>query len=105
MIDDDELKANIVNTKPYKQWIENLRIKLDNIGAGHSGARTPGHGLLLLDRQQAFGYTQEDIKFPDGPDGPQRRRRHRLHGQRQPAGRALAATSRCTTTSSSCSPR
>ena len=34
MIDDDELKANIVNTKPYKQWIENLRIKLDSIETG-----------------------------------------------------------------------
>ncbi len=33
MIEDDELKANIVNTKPYKQWIENLRIKLDQRGS------------------------------------------------------------------------
>jgi glutamate synthase (NADPH/NADH) large chain len=31
MIDDEELKANVVNTKPYKQWIENLRIKLDEV--------------------------------------------------------------------------
>lgn len=31
LIEDDELKANIVNTKPYKQWIENLRIKLDSV--------------------------------------------------------------------------
>jgi glutamate synthase (NADPH/NADH) large chain len=29
MIDDEELKANLANAKPYKQWIENLRIKLD----------------------------------------------------------------------------
>ena len=44
--------------------------------------------LPLLDRQQAFGYTQEDIKFLMAP-WPKRRRRHWLHGQRQPAGRAL----------------
>ncbi|MDP3620220.1 MAG: glutamate synthase subunit alpha, partial [Ramlibacter sp.] len=25
MIDDEELKANLANSKPYKQWIENLR--------------------------------------------------------------------------------
>ncbi|SDP59367.1 glutamate synthase (NADPH/NADH) large chain [Rhodoferax sp. OV413] len=61
MIDDDELKANIVNTKPYKQWIDNLRIKLDSVPA--DAAQPAASGTGLLDRQQAFGYTQEDIKF------------------------------------------
>ncbi|MGA0570197.1 glutamate synthase-related protein [Variovorax sp. VNK109] len=60
MIDDEELKANLANSKPYKQWIENLRIKLDDVdGAGEA----PASDVSLLDRQQAFGYTQEDIKF------------------------------------------
>ncbi|WP_295855784.1 glutamate synthase-related protein [uncultured Xylophilus sp.] len=60
MIDDDELKANLANSKPYKQWIENLRIKLDDVeGSGEA----PASDVALLDRQQAFGYTQEDIKF------------------------------------------
>jgi len=71
MIDDDELKANIVNTKPYQQWIENLRIKLDSIGNGDASvpplAMSEGtdgaQQVSLLDRQQAFGYTKEDIKF------------------------------------------
>ncbi|HNN15186.1 MAG TPA: glutamate synthase central domain-containing protein, partial [Giesbergeria sp.] len=67
MIDDDELKANIVNTKPYKQWIENLRIKLDSIEAGEAAATPAAASLPLLDRQQAFGYTQEDIKFLMAP--------------------------------------
>jgi glutamate synthase (NADPH/NADH) large chain len=69
MIDDDELKANIVNTKPYKQWIENLRIKLDSIEAGEVHRRPHPRlpELPLLDRQQAFGYTQEDIKFLMAP--------------------------------------
>ncbi|WP_201491635.1 glutamate synthase central domain-containing protein, partial [Escherichia coli] len=66
MIDDDELKANIVNTKPYKQWIENLRIKLDSVGGDAPVAPLPAE-LPLLDRQQAFGYTQEDIKFLMAP--------------------------------------
>ncbi|RZL46744.1 MAG: glutamate synthase subunit alpha, partial [Variovorax sp.] len=50
-----------VNTKPYKQWIENLRIKLDSVEA--PAAEPPRSEVSLLDRQQAFGYTQEDIKF------------------------------------------
>jgi glutamate synthase (NADPH/NADH) large chain len=65
MIDDDELKAYVVNTKPYKQWIENLRIKLDSVEA--PPAVMPESAVSLLDRQQAFGYTQEDIKFLMSP--------------------------------------
>ncbi|RZL44365.1 MAG: glutamate synthase subunit alpha, partial [Variovorax sp.] len=65
MIDDDELKAYVVNTKPYKQWIENLRIKLDSVEA--PAAEAPVSAVSLLDRQQAFGYTQEDIKFLMSP--------------------------------------
>jgi glutamate synthase (NADPH/NADH) large chain len=62
LIEDDELKANIVNTKPYKQWIENLRIKLGSVG-GDTHAGPEAASLPLLERQQAFGFTQEDIKF------------------------------------------
>ena len=62
LIEDDELKANIVNTKPYKQWIENLRIKLDDVSAP-ADVQLPVSTLPLLERQQAFGFTQEDIKF------------------------------------------
>jgi glutamate synthase (NADPH) large chain len=67
MVDDEELKANLSNSKPYKQWIENLRIKLDDVQAASGGtaqaSEPASSGLSLLDRQQAFGYTQEDIKF------------------------------------------
>ena len=70
MIDDEELKAGLANSKPYKQWIENLRIRLDDIQA-----QTPASDSALprptkdslLDVQQAFGYTQEDIKFLMAP--------------------------------------
>jgi glutamate synthase (NADPH) large chain len=65
MIDDEELKANLANSKPYKQWIENLRIKLDDLSA-NSGT-IPHSDVPLLDRQQAFGYTQEDVKFLMSP--------------------------------------
>lgn len=64
MIDDEELKANIVNTKPYKQWNDNLRIKLDSIPTPAQPASAPQETALpLLQRQQMFGFTQEDIKF------------------------------------------
>ncbi|MDD0839183.1 glutamate synthase-related protein [Curvibacter sp. HBC61] len=66
MIDDEELKASLANSKPYKQWIENLRIKLDDVQAGAAAAPATSE-LSLLDRQQAFGTTQEDIKFLMSP--------------------------------------
>ncbi|MEO6972968.1 MAG: glutamate synthase-related protein [Rhodoferax sp.] len=87
MIEDDEIKATLANSKPYKQWIENLRIRLDDVhsssvlteptdgtrmGSDEASATMSGSsGLMespaLLDRQQAFGYTQEDIKFLMSP--------------------------------------
>ncbi|WP_066702094.1 glutamate synthase-related protein [Curvibacter delicatus] len=66
MIDDEELKANLANSKPYKQWIENLRIKLDDVETGADDHVAEG-GVSLLDRQQAFGFTQEDLKFLIAP--------------------------------------
>jgi glutamate synthase (NADPH/NADH) large chain len=65
MIDDEEVKSTLANSKPYKQWIENLRIKLDSVKAEPVSA--PLSQVALLDRQQAFGYTQEDIKFLMSP--------------------------------------
>ncbi|AMO25449.1 glutamate synthase-related protein [Ramlibacter tataouinensis] len=65
LIDDEELKASLANGKPYKQWIENLRIKLDDLS--DTSGKVPHSEVDLLDRQQAFGYTQEDIKFLMSP--------------------------------------
>jgi glutamate synthase (NADPH) large chain len=64
IVDDEELKNQYASAKPYRQWIESVRIKLDSLPAvadEHVFSET------LLDRQQAFGYTQEDIKFLMSP--------------------------------------
>ncbi|HTJ93541.1 MAG TPA: glutamate synthase-related protein [Pararobbsia sp.] len=62
IIDDKELKDNLANAKPYKSWIDAVRIKLDEIEAAPTDAKARD-SASLLDLQQAFGYTQEDIKF------------------------------------------
>ncbi len=67
MIDDEEIKAGLANSKPYKQWIENLRIKLDDLQGSGEPASASEISVSLLDRQQAFGYSQEDIKFLMSP--------------------------------------
>jgi len=61
IIDDKELKDTLANSKPYRAWIERIRIKLDDLPAPTKiGDQSK---VSLLDRQQAFGYTQEDLKF------------------------------------------
>jgi glutamate synthase (NADPH/NADH) large chain len=60
IIEDEELKNQFASAKPYRQWIESVRVKLDDVPAGSQPA---AHPEALLDRQQAFGYTQEDLKF------------------------------------------
>jgi len=64
IIDDKELKDTYANAKPYKQWINSVRVKLDEL---KEEPRQPSSSLKLLDLQQVFGYTQEDIKFLMAP--------------------------------------
>ncbi|RIX48544.1 MAG: glutamate synthase large subunit [Rhodocyclales bacterium GT-UBC] len=60
IIDDKELKESLAKAKPYREWIEKIRIKLDEVPA--PAEQCDKATASLLDRQQAFGYTQEDIK-------------------------------------------
>jgi glutamate synthase (NADPH/NADH) large chain len=61
IVDDKELKDALAGAKPYGEWIERIRVKLDEVET----EKTPPlkSRVRLLDRQQAFGYTQEDLKF------------------------------------------
>lgn len=61
IIDDSELKDQLARAKPYQAWVKAIRIELDQLPAV-TLHREPIRETLL-DRQQAFGYTDEDIKF------------------------------------------
>ncbi len=70
IIDDEELKAELTNARPYQDWLNRTQILIsslnDEIAPMAPDART------LLTRQQAFGYTQEDIEhflIPMGASG------------------------------------
>jgi len=60
IIDDREVKDQLANARPYKQWIEHIRIRLDDLPVGRV---EPPAGEQLVQRQRAFGYTLEDLKF------------------------------------------
>ena len=66
MIHDEELKASLSKSRPYKQWIDNVRVELHAL-APEVGNAPEGHAVSLIDRQQAFGYSQEDLKFLMAP--------------------------------------
>ncbi|MCC6207982.1 MAG: glutamate synthase large subunit, partial [Gammaproteobacteria bacterium] len=62
IIDDAELKDALASAHPYQQWLDHTQILLNNLPL-HAQAARPADSETLLDRQQAFGYTQEDIKL------------------------------------------
>ncbi len=61
IIDDAELKADLANCHPYSEWLDKTQILLAKLPP-EIAAMAPDE-RTLLDRQQAFGYTQEDIEF------------------------------------------
>jgi len=61
IIDDSELKDNLANSHPYQAWLQKTQIQLESLPVKISPMAPDTD--TLLDRQQAFGYTQEDIKF------------------------------------------
>jgi glutamate synthase (NADPH/NADH) large chain len=60
IIDDEEVKKELATHKPYRQWIDSSRYFLGDFPKTNSKTELKG---TLLDIQQSFGYTQEDIKF------------------------------------------
>ncbi|MDH4151027.1 MAG: glutamate synthase-related protein, partial [Betaproteobacteria bacterium] len=61
IIDDKELKDALASSKPYVEWMERIRVKLDDVES--QKVQPERSDVPLLDRQQAFGYSQEDLKF------------------------------------------
>ncbi|WP_445465030.1 glutamate synthase large subunit [Faunimonas sp. B44] len=65
IIDDAELKARLSTANPYREWVARTQIVLEDMPG--VGTRAPATGASLLDRQQAFGYSQEDLKLLMAP--------------------------------------
>ncbi|MCP9452049.1 MAG: glutamate synthase large subunit [Nitrospira sp.] len=61
IIDDEEVKAEIVGRKPYRAWVTQYRISLDELPEPLNVPQ-PDHPTIRQ-RQQAFGYTVEELKM------------------------------------------
>ena len=79
IVEDEELKRTLAAAEPYGEWLEATQHKLEELDEIPDPQPAPpaNDPDALLDRQQAFGYTQEDVQFflepmasyPDDPIG------------------------------------
>ncbi len=64
IVEDEEIKRTLADAEPYEEWLKEAQFKLEELSdlAGEQPA-IANDPSTLLDRQQAFGYTQEDLQF------------------------------------------
>ena len=61
IIDDAELKAEFANEHPYGEWLKEHLLPIDTLPVPPDVATTDPE--TLLQRQQSFGYTHEDVRL------------------------------------------
>ncbi|MGE5549686.1 MAG: glutamate synthase large subunit [Bacteroidota bacterium] len=65
IIADDELKHKMAAAHPYRAWLNEYQVKLEDLpGAETAGPMAPED---LLRKQKAFGYSYEDLRLVIGP--------------------------------------
>ena len=65
IISDDEIKSTLATANPYADWLARTQIVLEDLPP--VPAKAPEPTEALLDRLQAFAYTQEDFKLLMAP--------------------------------------
>ncbi len=65
IVADEEIKHKIATEQPYRQWLNEHLLDLANV-AESPHAPEPSHNTVLQ-RQQAFGYTFEDLRIIMAP--------------------------------------
>ncbi|WP_428031001.1 glutamate synthase large subunit [Ancylobacter sp.] len=65
LVPDEEVKTALAQAHPYKEWLQRTQLVLEELRSVE--AREVRTDVSLLDRQQAFGYTQEDLKMLMAP--------------------------------------
>ena len=66
IISDDELKQQIAAAQPYQQWLDTHLVRFDDLPEGAEEPPPHDH-QATLQRQQAYGYSFEDLRVNIGP--------------------------------------
>jgi hypothetical protein len=61
IVDDSEVKSNLVDSRPWKRWLDENLIELESLPQGDTVHDADFDTLLV--RQHAFGYTNEDLRL------------------------------------------
>ena len=68
IVDDEEIKEAMAARKPYRQWLKDNLVNLESLPELAAGQPRNGHGpATVLEQQQAFGYTIEELKMLVAP--------------------------------------
>ncbi len=67
IVDDDELKASMAARQPYRQWLDEQLVRLDTLPPRPASEIPASDPDTFLTRQQAFGYTIEDLRLLMAP--------------------------------------
>lgn len=67
IVDDEEIKAELAERRPYRTWIGEALIRLSDLPSPESEPEPPTTTEDLERGQRVFGYTREDLKFILGP--------------------------------------
>jgi len=65
IIEDEEIKENIIHDKPYKKWLDENLIRLSDLPETKSENIFEAEKLIKF--KKAFGYTEEDLKLIISP--------------------------------------
>src|SRR5439155_9576038 len=61
IISDDDLKTTLARQHPYRKWLKRTQMVLEDLRPVHP--REIRTNVSLLDRQQSFGYSEEDLRI------------------------------------------
>jgi glutamate synthase domain-containing protein 2/glutamate synthase domain-containing protein 1/glutamate synthase domain-containing protein 3 len=62
IIGDEEIKRDMVNMRPWRRWLDENLVLLENLKAHPEDVQHPDHDTLIT-RQLAFGYTNEELRL------------------------------------------
>jgi glutamate synthase (ferredoxin) len=70
IVSDEEIKHEVASTRPYRRWLDDFMVDLEDLPdpqvppMSGIGSDTPGmeRDKIVLQYQQAFGYTYEDLR-------------------------------------------
>ncbi|MBU6994970.1 glutamate synthase large subunit [Ferrovum myxofaciens] len=63
IVSDAEVKSGLARQHPYRQWLEATQIRLEALPVPAPAVEEKPTAAVVLHRQQAFGMTEEELKF------------------------------------------